>query len=293
LQYKDFAEWQNEFIESGGMNSQKKFWLKVFEKKVLALNLPTDFARPDILTNEGGYVSMAIRENEVKDFVVLVSQQQVTMFMGFLAILNVLLFKESGQEDIVVGSPVACRGNEDIRNIVGMFSNLLALRNQLNKEDTFKDFLKRVKKNVLLAIENQDYPFEDLVIALSEGEERDSTRNPLFDVMFDYQNLPATRNDLSEIRLEHSGLLTNPSVRYDLEFHISDGIGNIGIGVGYRAALFKESTVKNLTESFKNIFCQVVKNPDIRLSEIELLNEHERTRIAVDFNIEKEGNYDF
>jgi len=292
-QYKDFAQWQNEFIESGGMNRQKKYWLKVFEKDVQVLDLSTDFPRPDSLTYEGGYLNFDIGKADTEALQDLAFQEDATLFMVLLAVLYVLLSKESGQEDIVVGSPVAGRKHEDTLRIIGMFSNFLALRNYPDKEKTFREFLKEVRGNVLAAIENQDYPFEELVKEVSIAGDRDSTRNPLFDTIFAFQNTHIPKIETAGVELKPYEFEESGIVRYDMEFHGSERGENLFFKVGYRISLFKEKTIKELTESFKNIVRQVVKNLDIKLSQIELMSEEERERILSDFNIEREGGYDF
>ncbi|MGD2087370.1 MAG: amino acid adenylation domain-containing protein [Candidatus Aminicenantes bacterium] len=293
IQLKDFAEWQEEFIKSGGMDSQKEHWLKVFEKDVPVLNLSTDFARPETMSLEGAFMNFEIDKRDTQALRALASREDATLFMVLLAVYNVLLSKDSGQEDIVVGSPVASRRHEETRQMIGIFSNLLALRNYPNKEKTFREFLTEVKENTLAAIENQDYPFEEIVKEVFACRERISTRNPLFDVAFALQNTPFPKIEVPGIKLEPFEFKKSRIIRYDLEFNGFEKGDRLFFRVGYRVKLFKEKTIKKLIDSFKNILKQGINNPDIKLSDIEVLSEEEKEQIIFGFNTEKEEYYDF
>jgi amino acid adenylation domain-containing protein len=294
IQYKDFAQWQNKFIDSGGMKHQGEYWLKVFENEPPRLDLCTDFVRPGALTPEGGYLKFQVAKEETDALRALASREDVTLFMILLAVYYVLLSKESGLEDMVVGSPVACRRHENTLQIIGTFSNFLALRNYPNEEKTFKEFLLEVKENTLAAIENQDYPFEELVKEVSVNANRDPGRNPLFDIIFAFQNVPIPKIESTGIKLEPKSYGSkNIAVRYDLEFQGFEMGDFLYFTAAYRLKLFREETVKRLIKSFKNILMQGVKNPHIKLSDIEVMSQEEKEKITFGFNTKEEGYYDF
>ncbi|MGB7604797.1 MAG: amino acid adenylation domain-containing protein, partial [Lutisporaceae bacterium] len=186
IQYKDFAAWQNELFKSGEINKQEEYWLKAFDGEVPVLNMPTDYQRPSIQSFEGDSLSLELSEELTNKLKQIAKETGSTMYMVLLSAYNVLLSKYSGQEDIVVGSPIAGRPHADLENIMGMFVNTLAMRNFPQGNKTFKEFLEEVKANSLLAFENQDYQFEELIDKLNVT--RDLSRNPLFDVMFSMQN---------------------------------------------------------------------------------------------------------
>jgi amino acid adenylation domain-containing protein len=292
VQYKEFAHWQDQFIESGGMDLQKTYWLKVFEKAPPELNLSTDFPRPDRLTAAGGFLTFRIDEEDINAIRTMASQQDVTAFMILLAAFNVLLAKDSGEEDIVVGSPVASRRHEDSLKIIGIFSNFLALRNFPNKEKTFGEFLQEVKENTLAAFENQDYPFEELAKDEAVNPNRNPGRTPLFDVVFAFQNLRIPKVEIAGIQLKPFESKSK-TARYDLEFQCFETENSLEFTVSYRVSLFREETVKRLIDSFKTILKQIPGSTDIKLAEIEIMTADEKNQVTLDFNIEKEREYDF
>ncbi|HLP62245.1 MAG TPA: amino acid adenylation domain-containing protein, partial [Candidatus Deferrimicrobium sp.] len=194
IQYRDYAEWQHNEKKKEEFMKQEAFWCSQFKGNIPVLNLPTDYRRPSEQNFEGKHVDFEIGMNETQAFNRLVLQEDVTLFMLFLAIYNVLLLKLSGQEDIVVGAPIAGRSHADLEQIIGIFVNTLVLRNFPSGEKTFIEFLHEVKEKTLSAFENQDYQYEDLVdqVVIS----RDANRNPLFDTMFVLQNI-----DIAEINI--------------------------------------------------------------------------------------------
>ncbi|MCU0288458.1 MAG: amino acid adenylation domain-containing protein, partial [Acidobacteria bacterium] len=164
IQYKDFSEWQNRLLESGNMKKQEDYWLDIFKVVVPVLNIPTDYPRPAVRNiNKGETIEFRLEEGLCRQLNHLVKETNTTIFIVLLAVYNVLLFKYTGQEDIIVGSPITGRSHVDLQNVIGVFLNMLAIRNRPQQRKVFRDFLKEVKENALDAFENQDYPFDELV----------------------------------------------------------------------------------------------------------------------------------
>ncbi|MDW7618090.1 amino acid adenylation domain-containing protein, partial [Peribacillus simplex] len=161
IQYKDFAQWQNEFLQSGGLKKQEAYWQNQFQGDVPVLHLPYDYERPAVQSFEGDSVKFTLDEDMTEGLRKMAREEEATLHMVLLAAFNVLLSKYSGQEDIVVGVPIAGRPHADLQNIMGMFVNTLAMRNQPGKEKTFKAFLAEVKENSLQAYDNQSYQLEE------------------------------------------------------------------------------------------------------------------------------------
>ena len=203
------------------------------------------------------------------------------MYMVLLAIYNVLLAKYSGQEDIVVGSPIAGRPHADLENIIGMFVNTLAMRNYPRGEKTFKNFLKEVKENSLSAYEHQDYQFEELVEKLNI--KRDISRNPLFDTMFILQNFDCNKDTIEELKITP---YDNPNKvsKFDLTLQVMINEKGIDFHLEYSTKLFKTETIKYIANHYIKIINEVVKNPDIKLAEIEMISEKEKQQILYEFN---------
>ncbi|MCP5108355.1 MAG: hypothetical protein GY950_33520, partial [bacterium] len=182
LQYKDFSDWQNSVKGKEMVKQQKEYWLNAYGGDIPLLNLPVDFPRPRVQSFEGRDIPFEIGVEETGGLKELAGKQGTTLYTILLAVFNILLAKISGQEDIVVGTPVAGRRHVEMEPVIGMFVNTLALRNFPDGETSFTGFLQTVKENALNAFENQDYPFEELVEEIAVN--RDVSRNPLFDVMF-------------------------------------------------------------------------------------------------------------
>jgi amino acid adenylation domain-containing protein len=281
IQYKDFSEWQKRVKEK--IMRQEAFWLKQFEDEIPVLQLPVDYSRPPIQSFQGSTTYFAIDKEQTRCLRKLAAAEGATLFMVLMALYNVMLSKISGQEDIIVGTPIAARRHTDLEQIIGMFVNTLVIRSYPLAEKKFRDFLKEVKERSLGAFENQEYPFEELVDrALVK---RDVSRNPLFDVMFDLQ-------DMENSQLDVPGLKLKP---YDYEDHISKFDisltaletvtgDHLAFACEYCTKLFNKETIQRFTGYFKQLLADVIKNPDKKLWEIDIINETEKNQLLFEFN---------
>ncbi len=282
IQYKDFSTWQNELITSGTIENQEQYWLETFAGSVPVLNMPTDYPRPSIQSYDGELLHFETDSVLTSRLKALAKINGATLYMVLLASYNVLLSKYSGQEDIVVGSPIAGRSHLDLQNIIGIFINTLAMRNYPQSDKTFKAFLREVKENTLKVYENQDYQFEELVQKLDLS--RNMSRNPLFDTMFVLHNY-----DHAELAIE--GLtfapypFENGISKFDITFSAEEWDGKIGFIVEYCTKLFKRETIERLSSHYLNILKQIIDNVDVKLADIELLlSSEEKHKILVEFN---------
>ncbi|MDQ1351784.1 MAG: hypothetical protein QG657_2089, partial [Acidobacteriota bacterium] len=177
FQYKDYSEWYNRVLQQEVIDRQESYWLKEFTGELPVLDLPTDYPRPSIQGIEGNVVSFAFDFEETAALKAIAEKDGLTLYMLLLAIFNVLLAKLSGQDDIIIGTPIAARRHADLANVIGMLVNTMAVRNFPLGGKVLNDFFKEVRNRTLEAYENQEYPFEVLVdkIAL----ERDTSRNPV------------------------------------------------------------------------------------------------------------------
>lgn len=201
IQYRDFAVWQNDLINNGKFQNQCNYWSKEFYNPIPLLNIPTDFKRTDIQTFACERVNFFIKKTELEKLNELAKQENCTLYMVMLACFYILLWKYCGQDDLVIGTPVIGRTQAELRNVIGMFTNTLAIRSKISEEFTFIEYLRIIKDKVLSAIENQEYQFDDLVNVLKVP--RIKGRHPLFDVMFVYENfndnMSATRCNMKSI----------------------------------------------------------------------------------------------
>jgi non-ribosomal peptide synthetase component F len=292
IQYKDFAYWQNSLKLKAFMEKQEEYWLKQFRDRVPVLELPTDFERPPEKTYAGRVINFEINSEETRRLNDLAREQGVTLFMVLAALFNVLLAKISGMEDIVVGTPVAGRRHADLQQVIGMFVNTLPLRNYPSGEKAFGQFLGEVKVNCLEAFNNQDYQFEDLVEALDARG--DSSRNPIFDVMFALQNKNILSEGVPGLDTTNAGLTFKPfefeieTVKFDLLFYAFEVADKIEFAVKYSTGLFKEETIRQVNRYFLEILINVMENPGVPISGIRLISREEEGRL-IDQLKEKKG----
>ncbi|MCP4152471.1 MAG: hypothetical protein GY757_32330, partial [bacterium] len=178
LQYKDYSQWQNSRRWKEQNKNREAYWLKQYEGEIPVLNLPTDYPRPQEWNFEGKTETFEIEKQETLQLHQQAAQHNTTLFIELIAILNILLAKLSGQESIVIGTPVMGRPHADLQSIIGVFINTLALKNNPAGEKTIEEFRGEVRNGTLEALENQEYPFESLVDKLTGEIARDTGRNP-------------------------------------------------------------------------------------------------------------------
>jgi tyrocidine synthetase-3 len=281
LQYKDYGQWYHRQVDGGLIKDQGIYWLKQFEGEVPVLNLSTDYLRPSVQDFVGRAIHFEISKEETAALKSLVREQEVTLFMLLLSLYNIFLCKLSGQEDIVVGTPISGRRHSDLENIIGMFVNTLALRNFPVGEKTFTRFLKEVKENTIKAFENQDYLYEDLVERVEV--ERDTGRNPLFDTMLVLQNIDSPGVEIPGLKVEPYHYESGIS-KFDLTLRAIESEDRLAFTFQYCTSLFKEETIRRLIGFFKKTISTAAENNGIRISGIEIITKKEKYRLLNDFN---------
>ncbi|MGA5696828.1 amino acid adenylation domain-containing protein [Bacillus bombysepticus] len=287
VQYKDFVMWQNGPYYKNLISEQKNYWLTTLKGELPVLNFPTDFQRPTIQSFKGKVCSFNLGTDLTFKVNKLATETGTTPYMILLAIYNILLSRYTGQEDIIVGSPIAGRSHSDTNHMIGMFINTLVMRNYLENDDEFIEFLSRLKLNTLEAYENQDYPFEEVLEDLDLH--RDTSRNPLFDTMFVFQNMDM--NPISIGELEFTPYPFKQSVsKFDLSLIATEIDNNIHLKVEYSTKLFKAETIERLMVHFTNIVEEVTNNPRVRLRNINMLSVEEEHCIMNEFNKKVNSN---
>ncbi len=286
LQYKDFSVWQNNLFTTDIIEKQEKYWLNTFADlqrgEIPVLNMPTDYSRPSIQSFRGDNIEFEIDGEIKKRLKELAVQTGSSLFMVLLAAYNVLFYKYTGQEDFVIGTPIAGRRHADLENIIGMFVNMLALRNAPSCGKTFREFMDEVRENTLKAFENQDYQFEELVEKLHL--QRDLSRNPLFDVVFTLQD--ATHQSVMQIEDLRFNPYTfeNKISKFDMTLEAIEASDKMWFNIEYCVDLFTEETMKRIGSHFINILREITKNPEVKLAEVNILSETERRQLLDEFN---------
>lgn len=271
IQFKDLAVWQNELLKSDIMENKEKYWLDTFKVKdgeqIPVLNISTDFSRPSNRTYEGDRLVIATDRDIIDDLNKVAMTTATTLHMVMLAAYNILLAKYSGQEDIIVGSPIAGRPHKDLQNVVGMFVNMLANRNLPKHDKTFREFLAEVRENCLNAYQNQEYQFDELVGKLKI--KRDMSRNPLFDYVFAVQNLDLPDMSNSKIKITTYDFEYNIS-RFDMFLSIMDMKETVRFMLEYSTKLFKRVTAERFLNHYIEILDQIKNNINIKIGDIGL-----------------------
>jgi tyrocidine synthetase-3 len=281
LQYKDYSEWQYRQDLEKSIKQQKAYWLKEFPGEMPVLDLPTDYPRPVVQDFTGSSISFEIGGEETNALKSLADEQGATLFMLLLSLYTVCLSRLSGQEDIVVGIPIAGRRYADIESIMGMFVNTLALRNFPNGQKSFIQFLEELKENTVKAFENQDYLYEDLVEKVEV--ERDTGRNPLFDTMFALQNFAALKIEIPGLKVQSIDYETRIS-KFDLTLTALESGENLFFIFEYCTKLFKVETIRRFIGYFTKTISTVIDRPGIRIADIEIIDEEEKNRIINEYN---------
>jgi tyrocidine synthetase-3 len=281
LRYRDYSQWQTSDKQVENIKTQEKYWLSQLEGDIPVLDLPTDHPRPAVQSFEGSHIDFELGSEETESLKALARQEDVTLYMALLSVFYVLLSRLSNQEDIIIGSPTAGRGHTGLEQIIGMFVNTLALRNFPVGEKSFNVFLAEVKKQVLEAFENQEYPFENLVENVPAA--RDVGRNPLFDVMVVLQNIEIPEIEIPGLKLKSYEYETR-TAKFDIIFLVHDPGQKLKFSIEYSTRLFKQETIRRFAGHLERIIAAICKNPGIRTADIEMLTNEEKHRLLDDFN---------
>ncbi|GGA37433.1 hypothetical protein GCM10007416_07930 [Kroppenstedtia guangzhouensis] len=284
IQYKDYAEWQNSEQEKNEINRHKEYWLNCFRDGIPLLQLPLDFPRPKTWNFTGSTVSFAIGKELTQKIRDLAAREETTLFTVLLAAYNVLLGKYSGQDDIVIGTPVTGRPHADLQNIIGVFVNMLAMRNRPQHDKTFHEFLREVRAHALEAFEHQKYQYEDLVAEL--GLQGNLNRNPLFDTVFLLQNMDTEEMEVNGLRVS-SYDYDHQRAQFDLLLRAVEGEETIGMTLEYANTLFKRESMEKLCHRFVEVLEQVTSHVDILIGDLQVKHEFKELQtveLASDFD---------
>ncbi|MEH2198511.1 amino acid adenylation domain-containing protein [Nostoc sp.] len=268
IQYKDFAHWQRQWLQGEILQTQLSYWKQQLEGMPPALQLPTDRPRPVVQTSHGAQQSIELSEAVIKQLKAIARQQGITLFMLLLAAFQTFLYRYTGQDDIAIGTPIANRNREEVKGLIGFFVNTLVLRADMSGNPTFDELLTRVKKVAVEAYTHQDLPFDQLVEVMQP--ERDMSRTPLFQVMFnvqDYSQLPEMPGlALSLLKIE------TETAQFDLSLSIEITEQGVAASYYYNTDLFDAVTITRMLRHFQNLLSGIAANPQARLSNLPLLS---------------------
>jgi amino acid adenylation domain-containing protein len=273
IQYADFAVWQRQWLESGVLARQLSYWRKQLGGALAVLELPTDYARPQVRSNRGASERVVV-EREVSEALKEMSRREgVTMFMLLLAAWQTLLFRYSGQTDIIVGTDVANRNRGETEGLIGFFVNQLVMRTEMSGDPTFKELLQRVREVCLEGYAHQDVPFEKLVEELQP--ERALGVSPLFQVKLVLQNVPTETLELPGLKLSAWGRETNQA-KLDLILLLAEGADGLSGTLEYSRDLFDAASIRKMLDHFATLLRSIVTQPEARIKKLEMLTEAEK-----------------
>ncbi|MFW6357632.1 MAG: amino acid adenylation domain-containing protein [Chroococcales cyanobacterium] len=272
IQYVDFASWQRQWFQGKGLEEQLSYWKAQLKDAPAILELPTDRPRPAIQRLRGKKRSLLIPQALTSSLKALSRQENVTLFMTLLAGFQTLLYRYSGQNDILVGSPIANRSCKEIEGLIGFFVNTLVLRTQFSNGASFRELLAQVREVTLGAYSHQDLPFEMLVEQLQP--ERNLSHTPLFQVMFVLNNTPATALELPELTLQPLEI-DRQVANFDLTLSLTETETGLAGYLEYNTDLFNPNTIDRMVGHFQVLLEGIAANPDQSVAQLPLLTQAE------------------
>ncbi|MCY8595206.1 non-ribosomal peptide synthetase, partial [Bacillus haynesii] len=281
VQYKDYVEWNHTFNQSDAMKKQEAYWLDVYRDIPSKLDFPYDYKRHHIDTFEGSSVFLEMGQ-ELSDHIrKLAKHTGTTLYTVMLSAYYVLLNKYTNQTDIVVGTAAAGRLHPDLQDVFGVFVNTLALRNEVDTSNSFKEFLQQTKERTIAAFDNSEYPFDDLIRKLNGV--RESNRNPLFDTMFVLEDARMFTKQKGDVKLSPI-IFELDNAKFDMIFNVLDFEQKIVLNIEYSTSLFKEETIQKIAEDYFRILEEVSENRDVALYQIDMISRQEKRTLLESFN---------
>jgi len=281
IQYADYATLQKNWLQGEVLENQLNYWKDKIGIDPPVLELPIDHPRPAVQTFAGSSITREIPAELTQKIKQLSSQESVTPFMMLLAAFQSLLHRYSGQDDIIVGSPIANRRHSETEKLIGFFVNNLILKNTFADDPEFGELLRQVRETTLASYAHQDIPFEQLVDALVT--KREMSHPAIFQVMFVFQNLPASGIDLPDLRMESLNEETN-SAKFDLSVTMGETIDSLVMSFEYNTDLFEPGTIERMMTHFENLLYSVVEDSEQVISEIDFLGQTEKQSLLFDWN---------
>ncbi|HVI44817.1 MAG TPA: amino acid adenylation domain-containing protein [Chitinophaga sp.] len=281
IQFADYAVWERTHLSGAVLEEKVAYWRNKLAGTTV-LNIPADLPRPAIQSTRGAISLFRFEATLLQQLRYLSQQEGTTLFMTLLAAFKVLLYRYTGQEDVCIGTTIAGRTRQETESLIGFFVNTLALRSDLAGEPSFTALLQQVKETTLNAYDHQEVPFEKVVEEVVK--DRDVSRTPLFQVMFELQNTPDTPElELGglELKQEETGATT---AKFDLDFALQESIEGLHLTVSYCTDLFNAETISRMTNHFHQLLESIVGNPAQLISRLKMVTPAEEEELLYLFN---------
>jgi amino acid adenylation domain-containing protein/non-ribosomal peptide synthase protein (TIGR01720 family) len=276
VQYRDYAAWQHAVLSE---TTGRDYWKQQLGGEIPVLELPLDVQRPAVKTYNGSSV-MQVVEGLQEKIQLLAVRAGTTVFMNLLATVQAFLYRYTGQEDIIIGIPMAGRGKPELESQVGLYLNTLAIRNNCKGNRQFNEWLQEVKINTLGAFEHQDYPFDQLIEELDL--KRDLSRSPVFDVMMVLHdgdiNVPAAQ----QLRVKAWGSKSTAS-KCDLSFHFTPLGNDLSVGINYNTDLFSGERAALILSHYINLLNALMDHTDVPVQSVPYIATDEQSKLLQDF----------
>ncbi|MBC8756870.1 amino acid adenylation domain-containing protein [Kordia sp. YSTF-M3] len=281
IQYADFSIWENEQFENGKLAERLEYWKRKLESAA-SLDLFLDYPRGETQSQKGKLYQFYLDETLSEKLEEQAKKHDASLFMLLIAIFKILLYKYSGQTDISIGTAIANRTAKEVEPLIGFFANTIVLRNNLDLNIPFAEFLKNVKETTLEAYENQDVPFEKIVSEVADKQV--TNRNPLFDVGFTLQNNPVAKNteltDLSLLEEDYE----HDSAKVDLTVGVIRVGKELNVDFEYCSDLFNEETIKKMANHFKALLSIFTADPNKLIGNSSILEASDKNEILSRYN---------
>ncbi|MFP3599580.1 condensation domain-containing protein, partial [Chryseobacterium sp. SIMBA_029] len=287
IQYKDYTVWLEDELGGERYEKAESYWLEEFSGDLPILSLPSYKARPLMQSYNGDNLSHLFSIDFTSKLKQYSELHGVTLFMTLMAGIKALLYRYSGQQDIIVGTPIAGREHPDLENQIGLYLNTLAIRTIFeNENNSFASLLDKEKNTLLSAYEHQMYPFDELVSKLNI--KRDMSRSALFDVLVVYQNqgqlrLGNTEKDIVGLQIERFEYRRKTS-QFDVSYTFSEEEDQLGLIIEYNTDIYDEFLIKRMFVHFENLLTKAIDQPDEPIEKIDYLTETERSELLYQFN---------
>ncbi|WP_349409514.1 amino acid adenylation domain-containing protein [Pseudalkalibacillus sp. SCS-8] len=283
INYKDYAEWEIENVDRGRTQVLEEYWLEMFKGEIPTLNFPLDNARPPLRDYSGDHIDFELDQDTLAALKKITNETETTVYTVLYSLFNLLLYKYTGQKDIVTGTITSGRFHPDIKRALGMFVNTCAMRTSIDTNHNLETFFRNQRDTILEMFEYQDYSFEALIELLDIQSEKN--RNPLFDVLFSMNNydefeLPNSDKDLSIEPVE----IEFPISKFDLALIGAEKKDTISFRLEYSNILFKRDSMVAFIDHFINLIKNSASGLRNQLSEIEIITKQERNLILNEFN---------
>lgn len=269
LEYIDYSMWENKYLTDSSIKNYEDYWINKFTSTTLPiLNLPYDFSNSSIQSYSGDSITYKVSNNLFNDIEFLAKKYKVSPYVFMVSVFYILLYKYTGQTDIIIGSPMDSRNSEDLQNVVGMFVNNILLRNTVDSTKTFVEFLNTMQSTVIEALSNQPYPYDLLIKKLDLN-----TANSLLDVVFTYQNPKNETYIINKVPVNIENLNLKIA-KFNLLLEVIPD--NNEIRLEYNTDLFKSETANGILEHYLFILDYLTKNENQIISKIPIITDSEK-----------------